>query len=303
MVLPTLPTELILQISHYLQLGGLAALARTSSVHYGFLHRDLYLRGVASGRTYDILLLAAQKGLRKTAELCISSGAKLPLDYQGNPQPGLHYLLLKTATQNGHVDIARQLLEWDSGDKDYRPHEHTMLSFLKTPLAAAAFHGNMILARLLLEKDDIDCNLADSWYSYTPLHLAVMGGHSEMVELLLQQHNIKPDELDVNRRTPLSWAAEKGQLKTVRLLLARSDVNVESKDIAGNQPIDYAVTKGGLKVSKVVLFEDPNPETGPGSRSLLRNSALFILMHFICLRTMIAKLKVARQNHRHWWNS
>ena len=72
-------------------------------------------------------------------------------------------------------------------------------------------------------------------YLWTPLNLALDGGHIDIVKLLLE----KGADVTVptqNGRTPLSWAAGKGYEAVVRLLLDNG-AEPESKDSMDRTPL------------------------------------------------------------------
>ena len=57
---------------------------------------------------------------------------------------------------------------------------------------------------------------------YTPLHLASLNGHTEIVKFLLEKHKILEvsiDPLDWAMRTPLHHSVSKGYTDIVQLLL------------------------------------------------------------------------------------
>ena len=63
-------------------------------------------------------------------------------------------------------------------------------------LLRAAEHGDEGAVKLLLERQDIDPNTADTKYGRTALFWAVEQGHEEVVKLLLQRDDIDPNTSD-----------------------------------------------------------------------------------------------------------
>lgn len=74
---------------------------------------------------------------------------------------------------------------------------------------------------LLLVNSGADISAADTVGLNTPLHLAALGGHAEMVNLLLEAGS-PVDPKDGRGRSPLHNAAIEGHAEVVRLLLAQS---------------------------------------------------------------------------------
>ena len=84
--------------------------------------------------------------------------------------------------------------------------------------------------KLLLQREDIDPNIADVRYGRTPLTLAAMDGHEGAVKLLLQRVDINPNVADIEHGlTPLMWAEQRAHEGIKQLLLARVNVNADTQ--------------------------------------------------------------------------
>jgi ankyrin repeat protein len=88
-----------------------------------------------------------------------------------------------------------------------------------TPLMAAAYAGDAVLTRLLLDRH-ADPMAADHLHKKTAMVYTAASGRTPVVDLLLSKG------IDVNARyenslTALMWAAGNGYADTVRLLLSR----------------------------------------------------------------------------------
>jgi len=76
------------------------------------------------------------------------------------------------------------------------------------------------VAKLLLDREDINPNEVDTKYGRTPLSWAAQGGHESVVILLLGRKDINPNTSDSRSGlTPLVWAAKRGHKRVVRALL------------------------------------------------------------------------------------
>ena len=127
-------------------------------------------------------------------------------------------------------------------------------------LHCIAFWGIAEIAIAMLEAKKWDVNGRDP-RGDTPLMWAVRYGNDRVVELLLEQGDIKPDVSVRGGRTVLSIAVESGNEGAVRLLLGCGDVSPNLSDSSGRTPLSFAVKGGHEGVVKLLLGRediDPN---------------------------------------------
>lgn len=108
----------------------------------------------------------------------------------------------------------------------------------------------------------------------SPLHHAVAGGHTEMVELFLDR-GADIGAVDAQGRTPLHDAAYLGDAPTVALLLSRG-ADIKAREFRGRTPLFLAVNWGGsLEVVEQLIAagSDVNDRTERGEEVLF--SSLF----------------------------
>ena len=99
-----------------------------------------------------------------------------------------------------------------------------------TGLHGAAFLGIAETVSTMLEMKEWDANAYDCM-GMTALMWAAREGHEEVVKVLLQREDVNLDHADtLCRRTPLSWAAWNGHEVVVKMLLEREDVNLDPAD-------------------------------------------------------------------------
>jgi len=110
-------------------------------------------------------------------------------------------------------------------------------------LHCIAFWGIVEIAVAMLEKKKWDLNGLDS-RGDTPLMWAVRYGNDRVIELLLEQGDIRPDVIVRDGHTVLSSVAESGNEDAVKLLLERGRVNPNSLDSSGRPPLSYAAARG-----------------------------------------------------------
>ncbi|XP_070185256.1 ankyrin repeat and KH domain-containing protein 1-like isoform X2 [Littorina saxatilis] len=130
---------------------------------------------------------------------------------------------LYLASQNGHSEIARALLEAGACAE-------IKTGFGWTSLLEASFKGHNQVVDTLLE---YRCSPEDSLDNVllTSLHLACMGGHKAVVHTLLT-HGASPDVRDNAGNSPLHHACLKGQVSVLPSLLPRVKHHYKDKEAA-----------------------------------------------------------------------
>jgi len=119
-------------------------------------------------------------------------------------------------------------------------------------LHCIAFWGIAEIALALLEKEKWDVNGRD-FRGDTPLMWAVRYGNDRVVELLLEQGDIRPDMVIRDGRTVFSFAAELGNEGAMKLLLGHRNVNPDSPDSCDRTPLSFAASEGHESLVKLLL--------------------------------------------------
>jgi len=164
---------------------------------------------------------------------------------------------LAWASCKGHRETVRMLLQREDIDPD---RADTLWG--AAPLLWAANHGHEGVVKLLLARDDVNPNQVDSEYGQTPLSSAAKNGHEGVVKMLLARDDANPNHVDTQYgQTPLSWASKNGYERIVKILLARDDVNPNQVDTQyGQTPLSWAAENGHEGVVKRLLArDDVNP--------------------------------------------
>src|SRR5215468_214452 len=182
----------------------------------------------ALGNT-PLILAARRAGNTRTVQLLLERGA----NPTGRNEAGVGPVL--SAAASGDVQTVRLLL--DAGAKaDEFPKSNTPraagVGNFRTPLMWAAYHNDVRMARLLLERR-ADPN--QSTHNGNPLSHACWSDSFEAAELLLAQGaNVHARDALANF-TPLHWAAGSETLRPhlVKLLL----VSGADPDAAGGEPV------------------------------------------------------------------
>ena len=79
-------------------------------------------------------------------------------------------------------------------------------------------YGHDELVRMLLEREDIDTNQADTVFGRTPLSCAAWCGNASVVKMLLERNDVRIATLDSYNQTPLSLALSEEHDEFVRIL-------------------------------------------------------------------------------------
>jgi ankyrin repeat protein len=205
------------------------------------------------------LCLAAAENCREIAELLITYGADVN---QGLYEEDGDNPLLSAAIGN-HLESVQILLDYGA---------------IKG-LHVAALQGDINTARKLLERQNFQINSKRNG-GMTPLHLATIGGHRDIVELLLNNNaniefstpasqtplhqavkfnRIKVVDLlidrgaDPNRALALHVATKQNYLDIVRLLISKGvDINYQNDGI-DKAPLHEAAERGFLEIAEILL--------------------------------------------------
>jgi len=173
--------------------------------------------------------------------------AKIPLEASGATP-------LYIATQEGHVEIVRLLLEKGAAIEAAADDG-------VTPLSSAVFHGNTELVQLLLEQGAMVGGRDNN--GVTPLARGAQQGHVEAVLLLIKE-GAEVDSKDNNGVTPLARAAQHGHIAMVRLLLEKGAV-IDANDNNGVTPLARATqscdrpSRRHLEIVKFLLEKGADP--------------------------------------------
>ncbi|XP_071099037.1 serine/threonine-protein phosphatase 6 regulatory ankyrin repeat subunit B-like [Haliotis cracherodii] len=113
-----------------------------------------------------------------------------------------------------------------------------------TLLHAASRGGNIDIVRHVIA--DFDLNTR-GWNGHTPLMLAVCGGHTDVVDFLVE-HGADVNMVDNDGDTLLHLACESGNLTMVKHVMSYSDINL--RDNFGWTPLAMAAVEGKFAVFK-----------------------------------------------------
>jgi ankyrin repeat protein len=162
--------------------------------------------------------------------------------------------LVWLATQNGHLDIVKALIEAGDDVNYENPDGFT------TPLHLAVKNNHLDIILVLLDSG-ADAKKADS-EGATPLHYAV--DYAQDLVRMLIDAGADVNQENNDKVTPLYLAAKNNPSIIPVLLDAGADVNYEANE--GFTPLDVAVEEGKLDLVKLLIAAgaDVNHETNEG---------------------------------------
>ena len=155
---------------------------------------------------------------------------------------------LHAALHNGHLEVARSLLERGA---DINARNYTG----GTPLHMALERGDTEALQLLIDRG-ADPNLQGGVFEETPLYMASYNGRVEASRLLLRR-GADPNHQGRWSGTSLHGASENGHHDVVRLLIEYgANVNTRGKD--GGTSLHRASSCGSIETTRVLLEHGAN---------------------------------------------
>ena len=227
-------------------------------------------------RGWNPLHSAARGGNEAIIETLLSSGLDIDSRDNDGTTPSM------VAAAKGQEKTVNLLLS-----KGADPHIKNFIGL--NLLHAAAEGGNTshtLIVRSILSFD-IDINSKDDESSTTPLMIAVMENHVEVVKYLLQKGADISLTVGSEKRNALHTASEHGSIAAIELLLSHG-LSVNSRDGKGNTPLMCAAAFGQIESVNCLLKHGADPSLkGKGGWSLLHYAAQS--GNVIIIETMLSK--------------
>ncbi|KAI2490607.1 serine/threonine kinase [Fragilaria crotonensis] len=165
-----------------------------------------------------------------------------------NAQDSYGATALYIASQNGHLEVVRELLQHDNVDVNLQCTDDGA-----TALYMASQQGHLEVVRELLQHDNVDVNLQCT-SGATALYTAIQNGHVEVVRKLLQIDNVDVNIQSTDGTTALYIASQDGHLEVVRELLQHDNVDVNLQCTNdGTTALYMASQRGRLEVVRELL--------------------------------------------------
>ncbi len=194
------------------------------------------------GRT--LLSYAAHRGELSLARIMLQKGAAVnAVDNQGETP-------LDKAIAKGSMEVVEVILE-ELTRANLSPNSDPSHGVGKS-LFIAAERGRTKIARLLLEHR-FEVNARDRRTRQTPLHVAVVTGHTEVVMVLLGRQDIDVNAQDIDGKTPLYHAVQRRSIPIIESLLGMGQLDPNITDRLGHTPLISAVNNGDQNIVELLL--------------------------------------------------
>ncbi|KAN0068712.1 Ankyrin repeat-containing domain protein [Elaphomyces granulatus] len=238
MTLLALPTEIIQLIGDQLDDARLNALTQAHHRMHQLLNDRLYRRDVIKphSRSLDWATWATSTSREATARKDTVLCA-IEAGRHLKQVPDSFHTALAVAASQGYADIVEALLTLDGIDPNFNPDDRDELE-LEPPIILAVGGGHSAIVKMLLAAVNIDPNVTDR-LGATPLNSAVEDGHIAIVKMLLAAVNIDPNVSDIWGSTPLHSAACSWR-NIVPFILTGKDVDpdIVSKLLLAHSDVD-----------------------------------------------------------------
>ncbi|KAK2714306.1 hypothetical protein QYM36_008760 [Artemia franciscana] len=177
---------------------------------------------------------AVDLGHKEIVEILVAKGADVNINY-------INQTPLILATKKNHTDIVKFLIENGANVNT----DHCKALFLASQ---AGFRD--IVEMLLKNKGCVNIGCTED-NSAAPLHFAAIGGHTEIINLLIA-HGATVDAITTDGSTPLYLTVEYGHEEATEVLISNK-ANINIQNIEGMTPLHVAAADGYANVVEILL--------------------------------------------------
>ncbi|KAL3087462.1 hypothetical protein niasHT_023710 [Heterodera trifolii] len=233
-------------------------------------------------QTVAPLHFAAQKGNLELCKLLVAKGAKV--NQRTKDKRGI--MCLHIACGNGHLPIVKFLLESvgvDIESTDSNGDTALMCALLEnnldighyliargartdhmnkfgiSPLHYFVKNGDFALCKFLMDNGaNVNQKMTDdSDFHFTPLQIACVGGHLQIVKLLVEEGKADTESTDSNGDTALMGALVENNLGIGHYLISRG-ARTDHMNKFGMSPLHYFVKNGDFALCKFLVDNGAN---------------------------------------------
>eukprot|EP00940_MAST-03C_sp_MAST-3C-sp2_P003576 g3576.t1 len=194
--------------------------------HIEIVSHLIECRADVNGHTADgstALSIASQQGFAHIVSLLLRANASVNCAAKKSIAHPLHEAISKN-----HSNVVKLLI--DAG-----ADVNKACSSGKTPLLIAVTHGHRDIAEELIKSGADPNKISHSPNLLSPLHIAVKGGDTKTVDLLLR-HGASPRHKTRKGWTPLHLAVKQGHQDIVHSLVAHPHTNIHAETSKGLKP-------------------------------------------------------------------
>ncbi|KAF8675440.1 hypothetical protein HU200_047810 [Digitaria exilis] len=229
-----------------------------TALHLAAVHGHAAFAGEVLDRDEELLVaknddgdtplhLAAKAGKLEVAELLISRAIAWPQD-QKSPLIMTNKAgntALHEAVKSRRTAVAEALLDADPS-RAYDLNEQ-----MESPLHMAAREGLVHVVRKIFDFTWVE---ADG----TALHQAVLGGHTKIVDMMLEKHSWLLEQTDSDGNNALHYAAQKNNAQVVELLLTKQAQLAYKPNSERQSPLHVAAHYGSTASIRALLRHCPD---------------------------------------------
>nr|CAB3493323.1 unnamed protein product [Digitaria exilis] len=229
-----------------------------TALHLAAVHGHAAFAGEVLDRDEELLVaknddgdtplhLAAKAGKLEVAELLISRAIAWPQD-QKSPlimTNKASNTALHEAVKSRRTAVAEALLDADPS-RAYDLNEQ-----MESPLHMAAREGLVHVVRKIFDFTWVE---ADG----TALHQAVLGGHTKIVDMMLEKHSWLLKQTDSDGNNALHYAAQKNNAQVVELLLTKQAQLAYKPNSERQSPLHVAAHYGSTASIRALLRHCPD---------------------------------------------
>ena len=170
----------------------------------------------------------------------------LARDHPPDVKGSYDFTPLAVAALGGESEVVELLADRDDVDRN------SLNEWYTTPLSLAAEEGHEAVVKVLLRYADVKVN-AGNFRGQSAISLAARRGHEAIVQLMLLQDNVYAGAKDQDDLTALHHSAGEGHEEIVQCLLRRDDVEADSKDTSGRTPLCFAAMGGNPRIIELLI--------------------------------------------------
>ena len=197
------------------------------------------------------LMLACRFGHSRVAKLLLSHGC----DVQAETARGLARTSLHRACQYGHLEVASALLDHEMGISEGHPR---LLNHQNedgfTPLMLAVLNNHSEIILFLLQRS-ADTSISNK-RGESALYIAASSGNQAALKVLLDGRGADANQQDGCGYTPLMAACKNGHEATVRLLLKAGAALDGGSWWAGTNALLLATEAGHVEIVRMLLHRE-----------------------------------------------